>query len=574
MSNNTTVSSVSEETFFSPNFTITNWESLKPYSDDLLERTILSFDEFEKWIQDWNAFFVKIEETLHWSYIKTCVDTNDAVAKERFMQLQQEVVPPISLMGNEMDKKFINSPFLNQLDPKLFFTTIRKIKAGLELHRDENIPLFTELNVLQNNYQEITGSQTIEHEGKTLTLVQATALLENPDRALRETVYRKINERKIQDADALDNLLSELIQIRHKIALNAGFENYRDYKFKELNRFDYSADDCFKFHEAMEHLIMPIVNKQAEKRRQELGYEKLYPWDLDVDTTGKPGLKPTSDINDLIEKSISVLGKTDPFFATCLTKMKEIKHLDLDNRAGKAGGGYNMDLPETRVPFIFMNATGTLDDAVTILHEAGHAVHSFLTNALTYNFFKGVSSEMAEVASMSMELMTMNYWSEYFSDSDDLNRAKKEHLKTALTRLPKVAQGDAFQHWMYEFPNHTIAERRAKWLELDLKFSPNAVERDGFEHNIEIAYHRILHFFIVPFYYIEYAFAQLGAVGVWKNYQDDSAKTIAQYKSALVEGGTVTIPEFYKLAGVEFDFSKEKVRDIAAFLEAELEKLS
>lgn len=562
-----------QRSFVANDINLNDWESIAPYYTALEEKQINSIEELKQWLNDWSELETALQENSRWIYVRTTVDTTDEKAKADQINLYTKIYPYVTAIENRLSQKFVDSPYTAQLDQELFFTTIRKLKNHISLFREENIPLDSELNIKQSKYDEITGAQSIMYKGNELTVQQAAVYLKSNDRAEREEVYKLIAERRMQDAETLDNLMSELIALRHKIAVNAGYKNYLEYRFAELGRFDYTAEDCVQFHKSVEETVIPVLNKLAEERKAALGLDKLMPWDAEVDTTGKPALKPINNVQELVDKTIVAFNKLDPYFGERIAIMNEMKYLDLDSRLHKGPGGYNMTMPEIGVPFIFMNSANDEHDLITMVHEGGHAIHTFLAHKLELNMFKDVTSEIAEVASMGMELMSMEHWDIFYNNASDLNRAKKNHLQYILSILAKTCQGDSFQHWMYANPTHTVAERRAKWAELNARFTPNIYEWEGLEGILETSYHRILHFFVVPFYYIEYAFAQLGALGLWKNYKQDKAKAIQDYKNALSLGYTKPIPVFYETAGTKFDFSKTHIASLIEFLESEIETL-
>jgi oligoendopeptidase F len=379
--------------------------------------------------------------------------------------------------------------------------------------------------------------------------------------------------RRREDTQKLHDLFTELIEKRHHLSVNAGFENFRDYKFKALNRFDYTKEDCFNFHQSVKDLIVPIVREIQQERLSKLGKNAFKPWDTEVDPEGKAPLKPFENGDEMLTGTIAMFHQIDTYFGECLEKMDEMGHLDLDSKAGKAPGGYNYPLYEIGVPFIFMNAVGAQRDLVTMVHEGGHAVHSFLSRDLALTGFKNIPSEVAELASMSMELLTMHLWSEFYKDENNLNRAKKEQLETILKILPWIAQIDEFQHWVYENPSHTITDRDAKWLELSKAYGTGLTDWTGYEDQLATSWQRQMHLFEVPFYYIEYGIAQLGALGVWQNSLTNFPKAIEDYKNALRLGYTRSIPEIYATAGIKFDFTKDYLKELAQFVSDELQKL-
>lgn len=559
--------------FVAEDFDPAKWENIEPYYNNLLERELATLEDLQNWLKDWSELDAVIGEYSRWVYVRTTIDTSDEKAKADLIDQYTKVYPNLTVKANLMDKKFMACPLVSQLDQDKFFTVIRKIKQSLELFREENIALGSQLQMKQSEYDAITGAHSIQYDGKELTVQQAGVYMRSNNRAQREEVFRLLNERKYKDADKLDELFTELIKLRHQIAKNAGFDNYMEYRFRELWRFDYTPQDCLRFHDSVEEVLMPLVNELFEKRRAALGLDVLRPWDRDVDTSGKAPLKPCSNTDELTDKTIECFNRLDPYFAECLTIMKHMKYLDLDSRLNKAAGGYNMTMPEIGVPFIFMNSANTEHDLVTMVHEGGHAIHTFLAHKLELNAFKDTTSEIAEVASMAMELMSMEHWDIFYPDPADLKRARKNHMEYILTILTKTCLGDSFQFWLYTNPDHTVEERRKKWFELNKRFAPKAVDFTGMEQYLETSYQSILHFYIVPFYYIEYAFAELGSLALWKNFKQDPAKAIADYKNALSLGYTKPIPVFYETAGVKFDFSKSYIQTLVEFLKQELAKL-
>jgi oligoendopeptidase F len=420
----------------------------------------------------------------------------------------------------------------------------------------------------------ITGKMTVEIEGKEYTLQQASKFLEHPKREFREQVYRKIQERRLQDKDQLNELFNNLLQKRHQVALNAGFPNYRDYKFADLGRFDYTKEDCFQFHEAVKTHVLDLVNFIYDRKRQKLGLDMLRPWDTEAEPEGVKPLTPFQNADELISKTISCFRKMNPFFADCLAKMKEMGRLDLDSRKGKAPGGYNCPLSETGAPFIFMNAAGQMHDLTTMVHEGGHAIHSFLAHNLELTSFKEYPMEIAEVASMAMELMSMDYWDVFFDNAEDLKRAKEHQLERVLTIFPWIATIDKFQHWLYENSTHTLEQRAEQWRSILNEFTPLNLDVSGLEDYRRWSWQRQLHLFEVPFYYIEYGIAQLGAIGLWKQYKENKEKAINNYMNALSLGGTRTLPELYEAAGLQFNFSPDYISELMLFVHKEMEAIS
>ncbi|GAC1588573.1 MAG: hypothetical protein NVS3B19_08170 [Ginsengibacter sp.] len=413
----------------------------------------------------------------------------------------------------------------------------------------------------------------IEVTGKEYTLQQAAKFLESSDRELRREVYIKVNERRLQDKDALNGLYTTLVQKRNQIALNAGFDNYRDSKFKELGRCDYTKEDCFQFHESVRQHVIPLVDQILQKKKEKLKLDDLRPWDLEAEPAGTKPLTPFNTSEELIEKSIECFSKLRPFFGECLTQMRSMKHLDLESRKGKAPGGYNCPLAESGAPFIFMNAAGQMHDVTTMVHEGGHAIQSFLTHDLELSAFKEYPMEIAEVASMAMELFSMDHWDVFFDNKEELKRAKEHQLERTITIFPWIAVIDKFQHWVYENPNHSLEQRTEHWTAILSEYKDHIVDYSGLEKYRQISWQRQLHLFEVPFYYIEYGIAQLGAIGMWMQFKHDPERALDNYMNALSLGGTKTLPQLYEAAGLKFDFSPASIKTLMDFVKQEMDKI-
>jgi oligoendopeptidase F len=559
--------------FLPQDLIIDSWAKIEPYFVDLKNRTISSVNELEKWLVDRSELEAVLSEDFAWRYIKMTCDTANEELTNSYNFFVEEIEPKVAPLGNDLNIKFIASEYIGQLNQDRYAIYIRGVKKALELYRDENIPLQTKIATESQKYGAITAAMTIEWQGKEITLQMAASMLKDTDRKIREEVYHKIQERRSKDTDVLNELFTELLNLRHQVALNAGFKNYRDYKFEELGRFDYTVTDCYNFHQSISKEILPLAEASDKERKKALNVEVLKPWDGDVDVQGKAPLKPFNSGAELVEKSIECFYKIRHSFGEYLEIMKAMGHLDLDSRKGKAPGGYNYPLYEIGVPFIFMNSVGVHRDLVTMVHEGGHAIHSFVTRDMEITDFKSTPSEVAELASMSMELISMEHWDVFFKNADDLKRAKKEQLDKSLRTLLWIAAVDKFQHWMYENPTHTVNERMTQWKNVIDEFSSGVYDYTGLEAVRERGWQSQLHIYEVPFYYIEYGMAQLGAIAVWRNYKKNPEDALNKYEAALRLGYTKSIPEIYKAAGVKFDFSQAYVKELADFVKAELDKL-
>ena len=559
--------------FLGEEFELSTWESVKPFYENLVARPIENAQDLRKFFADRSELESYLSENFAWRYIKMTCDTGDKEVKSHFDQFVGEIQPQLAEYDDILNKKTLENPFLNELHESGFDITIRGMKKATEIFQNDNIPLFTEIQNLSSEYQATVGAMTVEIDGQVKTLQQASVLLENTDRSLRESTYLKLQERRYQDHEKMDDIFNKLLKIRHQIALNAGFENFRDYSFAALKRFDYTPKECFDFHEAVAETVVPILNDLTVERKAKMKLEALRPYDKAVDIEGRPALHPFKGGEDLLNKTIECFSRMSPYLGECLRIMKRMGRLDLESRVGKAPGGYNYPLEETGFPFIFMNASSLMRDVITMLHEGGHAVHSIVTKDLALNTFRNFPSEVAELASMSMELISMDNWAVYFDNEDELKRAKIQHLEDIISTLPWVATVDKFQHWIYENPTHTIPERTEAWLRMYEQFSDSVTDWSGLEKYKAMMWHKQLHIFELPFYYIEYGIAQLGAIGVWKNYKQNPEKGLEGYLNALKLGYTKPMGEIYAAANIPFDFSKEHIASLMDFVKGELEAL-
>jgi oligoendopeptidase F len=552
-------------------FSFENWNSLAPYYEDLLQRNIASKEDLEQWLLDKSELESAVEEDGRWRYIRITCNTNDLEAKKAYEFFINEIKPHLTEVKAKLNHKLITNEFTRSLDRNSYFTFLSALQSQIHLHEEINIEALRLLELQEQEYPVITSNLTIEHEGNEITLPAAHNLLQDKNRSFREEIYRKINDKRLQQAPALDKLFSELVAKRTAIATNVGFSNYRDYRMTELVRMDYTPYDCAQFYNSIKECFLPLVNSFSKKRRESLKLDTLRPWDLEVEIIDAPALTPFTDSDDLVKKTEACLNLVHPYFGACLSVMKNMGRLDLDSRVGKAPGGYNMSLPESNVPFIFMNAVSSVRDLITMVHESGHAVHSFLSADLTLKEYKDYPSEIAEVASMSMELFTMEHWQLFFNDEQELNRAKLQLLQRIASIFLWVATIDKFQHWIYTNPTHTEQERAEKWQQIFYEFSSPEIDYTGLEEYVNYRWQAQIHLYELPFYYIEYAIAQLGALAMWKQYKEAPEQAIENYMAALKLGYTKPLKELFATGGIKFDFSKEYIQTLTNFLQKEMD---
>ncbi|WP_129407831.1 M3 family oligoendopeptidase [Marinitoga lauensis] len=556
--------------YYNKNINLNDWNEVKKEFENLLDEKIKSAEELLNFLEKWSELNSILSEEMAWRYIRMTCDTKEENSKA-FNEFYANIISPANEYDFLLKKKFYESPYRKELKGESFEHMNKLISRDIEIFRKENLPLQVKEQELSSKYGEIISKITVSFDGEEKTLSQMGIYLKNPDRNIRENAWKLINKAVLEHHEELEKLFDELKNIRINIAKNAGYNNYRDYMHDAKRRFDFTPEDLYKFHEAVEKAVVPALKRLNEERKEKLGLSTLKPWDTEVDVDGKV-LKPFEKEEEFIEKAIKILSKIDIDFAKNLEMMRNSGYLDLVNRKGKAPGGYNYPLRETGAAFIFMNAVGIHRDVRTLLHESGHAQHTFYSKDISISHLKEFPSEIAELASMSMELLTLEYLNEYYNNEEDLKKAKREQLEGTLKILPWVMIVDAFQHWIYLNPDHTIEERDSYFGELMDRFN-TGIDWNGLEKEKRIRWLRQLHIFEVPFYYIEYAMSQLGAIAVYKNYKENGKKAIEQYKNFLSSGFKYPVKKLYEIAGIRFDFSEKYISELVNFIMSEIESL-
>ncbi len=585
-----------------------DWKQIEPLFDKLETGAseCKSISDFENWILSGGELSATIDEESSKRYIAMTCHTDNSEAEKAFLHFVENIEPQLKPRQFKLAQIYLAHPLRQKLlaEKKARYEVFNRNTAlHVELYREENVPLETEETKLGQQYQKLSGSLTVQFRGEEKTLVQMGRYLEETDRALRQEAWELVANRRLQEADKFEANFDELLKRREKIATNAGFTNYLQYAFRARGRFDYTPEDCVKFHDAIEKEIMPVLRRLQADRAHKLGLDlanpkvlpsstrrnqndqgahnisaecnstarSLRPWDLAVDPTNLPPLRPFEEVDKMVSGTQQIFQQLDGHLAKGFQEMQDLRLLDLANRKGKAPGGYQSTLSESRLPFIFMNAVGQQRDVETMLHEAGHAFHALATRNEDLYAYRSAPIEFCEVASMSIELLG-NEFIETFYPADDAKRARREHLEGVVEVFPWIATIDAFQHWIYSHPGHTRVQRRAAWLELMDRFG-GEVEWTGYEEARANLWHRQLHIFLHPFYYVEYGIAQLGALQVWANSKQDKPKALRDYQSALALGGSRPLPELFSAAGCRFDFSTETVKPLVKLVETELAKL-
>ncbi len=560
--------------FVSAVLALGDWEAVAPFFDQLEARAAgcTTVVELERWLLDAGELGAALDEERARRYIAKTCHTDNAEAEKAYLHFVEVMDPALKPRQFAMAELFLKHPLRSQLPRAKYEVFDRATALQSELYRPENIPLETEEAKVGNEYNKLSGSLTVTFRGEEKTLVAMGRFQEDPDRVVREEAWKSVAGRRVQEADRFDAFLDELIRIRHQIALNAGFSDYVAYAYRMRGRFDYGPEDCRKFHDAIETEVMPIFRRLQAQRCHKLGVERLRPWDTQVDPLNRPSLRPFSTSAEMETGVQTVFDRMNPELAAGFRGMREKRLLDLDNRKGKAPGGYQYTLSEARLPFIFMNSVGLQRDLETILHEAGHAFHALACREQDLPLYREAPIEFCEVASMAMELLGAEHLEVFYSPADAL-RARTVHLEGVIGVFPWIATIDAFQHWIYSHPNHTRDERRAAWLALMDRFGGD-VDWSGCESARANLWHKQLHVFLYPFYYVEYGIAQLGALQVWVNAQRDPVRALADYQAGLALGGSRPLPELFAKAGCRFDFGRETVHPLVVRVSEELELLA
>jgi len=569
------------------------FEHVEPFLKALLARPVASAADLESWLLDRGELEAACSEAKADLYISMTCDTGNAAAQEAYARYIHDVEPQLTPACFRLDTRYVELAAKFPLPVGRYGVLDRATRADVELFREENVPLETELAALGQEYDQIIGAMAVDFEGQERTLPQMARYQEGTDRTLRERAWRAVAERRFAAVDAINVIFDRMVELRHRVARNAGFENYVGFAFRAKHRFDYGVAECEVFHAAVEKAVVPLSRSLEADRARVLNVSPLRPWDLSVDAKGREPLRPFDGGADLMRKSVATMRRLDPRLAGMLAQLGDGAQasgsaggscMDLDSRKGKAPGGYQYMRDRTRRPFIFMNSAGLQRDVETMVHEAGHAFHSMLCRDEPLLAYRHSPIEFAEVASMSMELLTMDHWGRtaknradgepvFYENPEEFARAKREQVKHSVLLLPWIATIDAFQHWVYSNPSHTRPEREAAWLALDARFgssvSWNALER--FRPQI---WQRQPHLFGHPFYYIEYGIAQLGALQLWLiSLEQGEAAAMERYMAALRLGGSKPLPELFAAAGLEFNFGAETVHRIVDRVQTELARL-
>jgi len=558
--------------FVAADFIPSDWAGLEPYYRTLSEAPLDTAAQLERWLREWSELRAVADEFVTRRYIEMTCHTDDPARKEAYLYCVREVEPKLTEWDDTLNRRYYESPARAALDPAVHARLDRMIAVSIELFDARNIPVQVTLQERSQRYQEIMGAMTVHFEGQERTMPQMAKFLREPDRALRERAWRAAADRRLKETDTLDALFDEMLALRAEYAHNLGLADYREYCFKSKLR-DYTADDCLRFHTAIEKTAVPLARALTEERRRAMGLDGgVAPWDADCDEKGRPPLAPFEKVERLTSGVAAIFNSVDPRFGERYAALGGL--MDLDSRKGKAPGGYQATLAEAGMPFIFTNAVGSQNDVNTLLHEGGHAFHTLQCRQLPLIWYRHAPMEFSEVASMTQELLGGERLEHFYATPEERARARREHLAGIVTLFPWVAQVDAFQHWLYTHPGHTREQRGGAWMELSRRFSTGVDWTQAPEEARRFGWQRQLHIFEVPFYYIEYAIAQLGALQIYRDYRRQPKDAVDRYLAALALGGSKSAPELFAAAGARFDFSEGLMAELMDLLAREIETLS
>jgi oligoendopeptidase F len=550
---------------------LTTWEKIEPWFNNLLECTLGSTADLEKWLRDVGELSGAVSQEGAKRYIAMTCQTDDPAREAAHLAFVREIEPRLKPLYNLIREKYLDSPHRAGLPKDRYLVFDRAQENRRALYREANIPRETEIAELDQQYQKRIGTMTVSYEGQERTLPQMAPFQEEPDRTVRQTTWELVANRRLADRDALDDLFDRMIELRRAIAAEAGFENYVEYAYRNRERFDYGVAEVEAFRNAIEQVVVPLAGRLHDERRQALQVPTLRPWDLAVDPLNRPPLRPFNQVENLADGAETIFRRVDGALGAQFSYLRSAGLLDLANRKGKAPGGYQTTLEDHRLPFIFMNAVGIDGDLRTLLHEGGHAFHALASRGEPLAAYRESPIEFCEVASMSMELLGARHL-EVFYDRADRNRSYRRLLEEIVLILPWIATVDAFQHWVYTHPGHSREERRLAWTAIHKRFGAN-VDWSGFEEARANLWHRQLHIFLHPFYYIEYGIAQLGALQVWTRSRSDPSAAVVDYRRALSLGGARPLPSLFDAAGIRFSFDALTLKPLVEAVAEELDRV-
>jgi oligoendopeptidase F len=548
------------------------WEQIEPWYQKLMEQPVGTSGELEQWVTAAGELNAVVGEEGVKRYVAMTCQTDDAEREAAYLSFVREIEPKLKPIQNAIRSRYLDAPARSELPRDRYAVFNRSLENRRALFREANIPRETQLAELEQQYQKIMGAMTVTFRDQERTLAQMAPVLEETDRAVRQQAWELIAARRLEDRETLDDLFDRMKQLRIEIAREAGFANFMEYAFRHRERFDYGIAETVRFQEAVEKVVVPLMIELQERYRADLGVETLRPWDLAVDPLGRPPLKPFEDVEQLAAGTETIFRDVDSDLGEQFAFLRSRQLLDLANRKGKAPGGYQTTFEDARLPFIFMNAVGLDSDVRTLLHEGGHAFHTLASRGEPLAAYRESPLEFCEVASMTMELLGARRLDPFYQTAD-ADRSNRKLLEGIVLILPWIATVDAFQHWIYTHPDHSRLERQAAWRDLLARFG-GIVDWSGYVEARDHSWHRQLHIFLYPFYYIEYGIAQLGALQIWQRSLHDRAGAVADYKKALALGGARPLPELFAAAGTRFDFGDRVIASLMETIRKELDKLN
>lgn len=549
---------------------ITDEKKLKSLYEELVSMDISGLDQVSNFLQQRDLIEKHYVNEMAESHFLMTTDVANEEKKKRKEHFDQVISPLTREYEEKLNKKFLESKAAQSLGAP-FNILRRNQKNDIDLFCKENLELQKEIDKLSMELTEIQGKLTVHWEGKDIPLPAIYPYLESSDRQIRKQAYEALQASEVGVSDRIDVIFDKLLVLRQQIAKNAGFDSYTQYRFKEMQRFDWDASHCFEFHKAVKEHILPLKKKLLEKRKKGLNLDSVRPYDLGVDIHGRGPLKiyEEGDSESLIEGAGKIIKAIDSELYTFFCKIRDNKLLDLESRENKAPGGYMVMYPVFEQASVFYNGSGMAQDLMVLLHELGHCFHYFLGKDIAPYSLQNWTSEVAEAGSMSMEFIGLEKMHEYLDESQ-CKRIKEERLARIVNLFSSCAKGDEFQHWLYANPGHSAQMRREKWKELNVIHS-EGLNVDGYEEQISKTSWQFAHILQMPFYFIDYAISELLALTLWDRYKANPADGIAHYKAGCSIGASKTVPEIYELFGTKLNFGEAVIAPLAKRLEKELE---
>lgn len=548
------------------------YEYKRPDLEELTEKFELALEKFrtsssalgqDQAMKEINEIRNEVDTMMNICYIRHSIDTNDEFYKAEQDYLD-ELAPEVEGLVSKYYEALVSSPFREELEKKWGWQLFALAEAQLKTFKPEIIPLLQKENKLSTQYTKLVASAKIQFEGEERTLTQLEPFVQSTDRETR----KKASEARFgffaEYEEQFDQIYDELVKVRTEIAKKLGYKNFVELGYYRMFRTDYNAQMVAGFRDQVHTYIVPIATKLKDRQRERIGVDRLTYYDEPFNfLTGNASPKGSTEWIIAQGKKMydELAHETGEFFDFMIDN-----HLmDLEAKTGKAGGGYCTYVEGYKAPFIFSNFNGTSGDIDVLTHEAGHAFQVYSSRHFEIPEYYWPTYEACEIHSMSMEFFTWPWMNLFFKE--DTEKYKFSHLSDALLFLPYGVSVDEFQHWVYENPEATPAERKQQWRDLEKKYLPHK-DYDG-NHYLEEGgfWQRQSHIYNSPFYYIDYTLAQICAFQFWKRSRENKEDAWADYLKLCSLGGSMPFTQLVKEANLISPFEKGCVESVVQEIE-------